>query len=328
METREDSEMPEFDFGAPFGKQRCTPMFMEEFRGLPDEIPSLRSTGFYSGGFGAVVDCRVPPTTTARHEDAYALTAISAAACPLQYLDGSMASPAVSRSPCQAVCSRTSSRGVTSSPAAFCEADSSRILAGLAAEGGPHAHARRTRPRAHPRDRGGARRRRGCGRAGGGGLAAHRDPAGDVHRPGDPDLQRSTGECGGRLGRHRARRRPVLPGHDPGPGPERYRRGLRVRAVRGRLAAAGRAQGAGRDQPQLLRLLRGDRRRHGRGRRLRPPRHCRVGLRLHARRRRLVPAAAAGRTDTQPDGLFRCHLRQHRARRRARVLPGRRIPAR
>ena len=143
------SEMPEFDFGEPFGRQRCTPMFMEEFRGLPDEIPSLRSTGFYTGGFGAVVDYGViplslvllklfpersrslvgrlftwgltkhtkppygavlrmdarsgqdspPMSMTVRHEDAYALTAISAAACLLQYLDGAIASPGLS---CQA----------------------------------------------------------------------------------------------------------------------------------------------------------------------------------------------------------------------------------
>jgi hypothetical protein len=55
------SEMPEFDFGEPFGKRRCTPMFMEELRGLPEAIPSLRSAGFYSGGFGRVVDYGVIP---------------------------------------------------------------------------------------------------------------------------------------------------------------------------------------------------------------------------------------------------------------------------
>jgi len=55
------SEMPEFDFGEPFGKHRCTPMFMDEFRLLPEELPALRSTGFYSGGFGPTVDYVVIP---------------------------------------------------------------------------------------------------------------------------------------------------------------------------------------------------------------------------------------------------------------------------
>lgn len=135
-------EMPEFDFGDPFGERRCSPMFMEEFRGLPDEIPSLRSTGFYSGGFGRVLDYGIIPLSlllvkvapdrsrslvgrlfkwgltrptsppygavlrldargagsrrmsmTVWHEDAYALTAIAAAACLLQYLDGTITTP-------------------------------------------------------------------------------------------------------------------------------------------------------------------------------------------------------------------------------------------
>jgi saccharopine dehydrogenase (NAD+, L-lysine-forming) len=55
------SEMPEFDFGEPFGKRRCSPMFMEELRGLPEAVPSLRSAGFYSGGLGRVVDYVVIP---------------------------------------------------------------------------------------------------------------------------------------------------------------------------------------------------------------------------------------------------------------------------
>ena len=42
-----------------------------------------------------------------------------------------------------------------------------------------------------------------------------------------------------------------------------------------------------------------------------------VRLRVHARRRRLDPAAAAGRTGAQPDGLVRCHIRRHGDRRRA-----------
>lgn len=50
------------DFGAPFGLKYCVPMFMEEFRSLPATIPTLRSTGFYSAGFGGWMDYVVIPT--------------------------------------------------------------------------------------------------------------------------------------------------------------------------------------------------------------------------------------------------------------------------
>jgi saccharopine dehydrogenase (NAD+, L-lysine-forming) len=49
-------EYTRVDFGAPFGVKYCVPMFMEEFRALPGMIPTLKETGFYSAGFGGVVD--------------------------------------------------------------------------------------------------------------------------------------------------------------------------------------------------------------------------------------------------------------------------------
>lgn len=55
------SEMQEVDFGKPFGSKYCMPMFMEEFRPLPEFIPSLKETGFYSAGFGGVVDYLIVP---------------------------------------------------------------------------------------------------------------------------------------------------------------------------------------------------------------------------------------------------------------------------
>jgi len=49
------------DFGPPFGPKYCAPMFMEEFRDLPEMIPTLRHTGFYTSGFGGVVDYLLIP---------------------------------------------------------------------------------------------------------------------------------------------------------------------------------------------------------------------------------------------------------------------------
>jgi saccharopine dehydrogenase (NAD+, L-lysine-forming) len=49
------------DFGAPFGVKSCMPMFLEEFRPLPELIPSLKETGFYSSGFGGIVDYVLVP---------------------------------------------------------------------------------------------------------------------------------------------------------------------------------------------------------------------------------------------------------------------------
>jgi saccharopine dehydrogenase (NAD+, L-lysine-forming) len=44
------TEMKKIDFGK-YGKQYCAPMMMEEMRSLPDEITTLKETGFFIGGF-------------------------------------------------------------------------------------------------------------------------------------------------------------------------------------------------------------------------------------------------------------------------------------
>jgi saccharopine dehydrogenase-like NADP-dependent oxidoreductase len=44
------------DFGAPFGRQLAVPMFLEELRGLPEAIPSLRDVGFFVGSFNWFTD--------------------------------------------------------------------------------------------------------------------------------------------------------------------------------------------------------------------------------------------------------------------------------
>lgn len=49
------------DFGVPFGKQYCAPMFLEELRSLPQSFPTLAETGFYVGGFNWFVDWLVLP---------------------------------------------------------------------------------------------------------------------------------------------------------------------------------------------------------------------------------------------------------------------------
>lgn len=48
-------------FSAPFGRQRCAPMYLAEMRALPTLIPSLTSTGFYVAGFNPVADWLVLP---------------------------------------------------------------------------------------------------------------------------------------------------------------------------------------------------------------------------------------------------------------------------
>lgn len=55
------SEMQKVNFGEPFGYKYCMPMFLEEFRPLPEFIPSLKETGFYSAGFSGVVDYLIIP---------------------------------------------------------------------------------------------------------------------------------------------------------------------------------------------------------------------------------------------------------------------------
>ena len=49
------------DFGAPFGKQSCIPMTLEEMRAIPQSLPTLRETGFFVGGFNPVTDWVVMP---------------------------------------------------------------------------------------------------------------------------------------------------------------------------------------------------------------------------------------------------------------------------
>ena len=54
-----------FDFGPPFGKKSCLPMFFDEMRGLPEQIPTLRETGFFIAGFGPMIDYVMMPLTFA-----------------------------------------------------------------------------------------------------------------------------------------------------------------------------------------------------------------------------------------------------------------------
>lgn len=49
------------DFGAPFGKNYCVPMPIEEMNSLPARYPSLQDAGFYVGGFNWFVDWLVFP---------------------------------------------------------------------------------------------------------------------------------------------------------------------------------------------------------------------------------------------------------------------------
>jgi saccharopine dehydrogenase (NAD+, L-lysine-forming) len=50
-----------FDFGPPWGRRRCVPMFLEELRELPGSFPALRDTGFFVGSFGWLPDYVVLP---------------------------------------------------------------------------------------------------------------------------------------------------------------------------------------------------------------------------------------------------------------------------
>lgn len=45
------SVVKEYDFGEPFHKKTCVPMFLGELRELPTCIPSLEETGMYISGF-------------------------------------------------------------------------------------------------------------------------------------------------------------------------------------------------------------------------------------------------------------------------------------
>ncbi len=50
-----------YDFGEPIGKMACAPMFFEEMKTLPEEIPSLWETGVFISGFNPVTDYLVLP---------------------------------------------------------------------------------------------------------------------------------------------------------------------------------------------------------------------------------------------------------------------------
>ena len=49
------------DFGKPFGPAKCFPMFLEEMRGLTDQLPEIRETGFYVAGFNPILDYWLMP---------------------------------------------------------------------------------------------------------------------------------------------------------------------------------------------------------------------------------------------------------------------------
>lgn len=49
-------DFPKPKFGAIYGAQLCTPMFLEELQELPLLVPSLQETGFYVAGFNWFVD--------------------------------------------------------------------------------------------------------------------------------------------------------------------------------------------------------------------------------------------------------------------------------
>jgi saccharopine dehydrogenase (NAD+, L-lysine-forming) len=58
-------KLREMEFGEPFGKQPCYPMFLEEMRDLPAICRGLRETGFYIGGFNWFVDWIITPVAMA-----------------------------------------------------------------------------------------------------------------------------------------------------------------------------------------------------------------------------------------------------------------------
>lgn len=53
--------MRTFDFGNSYGNCRCSPLFFEELRPLPQQYSSLRETGFYIAGFNLVTDYFIFP---------------------------------------------------------------------------------------------------------------------------------------------------------------------------------------------------------------------------------------------------------------------------
>lgn len=45
-----------FDFGEPFGHEKCLPMFLEEMKVLVGQLPDMREAGFYITGFNKFLD--------------------------------------------------------------------------------------------------------------------------------------------------------------------------------------------------------------------------------------------------------------------------------
>lgn len=61
LTMRDPAVKRRMEFGAPFGMRSCYAMALEELRTLPQQYPTLRATGFYVGGFNALVDWGVIP---------------------------------------------------------------------------------------------------------------------------------------------------------------------------------------------------------------------------------------------------------------------------
>ena len=59
--TQRFRDAPKFDFGLPFGRQWCVPMFLEELHRLPGKIPALQRAGFFISGFGGFIDFVIFP---------------------------------------------------------------------------------------------------------------------------------------------------------------------------------------------------------------------------------------------------------------------------
>lgn len=49
------------DFGREFGRRYCVPMFLEEMRAIPEQVPGVQETGFYVGGFNWFTDWIISP---------------------------------------------------------------------------------------------------------------------------------------------------------------------------------------------------------------------------------------------------------------------------
>lgn len=59
-------DYPQFDFGAPFGKRYCVPLYLEEMGLVARDFPSLEEAGFYVAGLNWFVDWLAFPLAMAR----------------------------------------------------------------------------------------------------------------------------------------------------------------------------------------------------------------------------------------------------------------------